>query len=416
MAPVPPVGQGFFPLDEQLALPPGSSLTPRQQEHLVHLSSWMPFERAAQMLQCLLGVQVSEATTRRQTEQAGACAQAVQTAQAQAKAQVITASTNTARVAMSADGAYVPLLHGQWAEVRTLAIGQVEQERTASGQQEVHVGHLSYFSRMTDAATFADLAEVEMQRRGVSQAKEVCAVTDGADWLQGFVDLHRPDAVRILDFPHAAEHVSLLLQALQQAGMNLPPDLLSRLLHRLKQCGPPLLLRLLDRLPHHLVQQEGVREQVGYLCKRIPLMQYQDYRPDGWPIGSGMVESANKIVVQARLKGAGMHWQSTHVNPMLALRNAVCNERWQETWQECVTEQHRHQRLQQQLRAAPRLQQLVSSCMLLLLQFLPPSPKPAPPPPLLVAPAATLPGSSRPSSHHPWKRGHACLPKSRAKL
>jgi hypothetical protein len=58
-------------------------------------------------------------------------------------------------------------------------------------------------SRMSDAETFADLAEVEMRRRGVSRAQEICAVTDGADWLQGFLDLHCPDAVRILDFPHA---------------------------------------------------------------------------------------------------------------------------------------------------------------------------------------------------------------------
>ncbi len=57
-----------------------------------------------------------------------------------------------------------------------------------------------------------------MYGRGVSQAKEVGAATDGADWLQGFIDLHRPDAVRILEFPHAAEHVSAIADALQQAG------------------------------------------------------------------------------------------------------------------------------------------------------------------------------------------------------
>jgi hypothetical protein len=160
----------------------------------------MPFERAAQMMECLLGVQVSEATTRRQSEHAGALALAVQTAQAQAKPEVITSSAKAARLAVSADGAYVPLLKGHWAEVRTVAIGEVEQERAKNGEQEVHVRHLSYFSRMTDAETFADLAEVEMRRRAVSGAQEICAVTDGADWLQGFLDLHCPDAVRILDF------------------------------------------------------------------------------------------------------------------------------------------------------------------------------------------------------------------------
>lgn len=107
----PTCGTGLFPLDEELALLPRSSLTPRQQEHLVHLASWMPFEQAAKMLECLLGVQVSEAATRRQTEQAGAHAQAAQTAQA--KAQTDSSDKDVARLAVSVDGAYVPLLKGE---------------------------------------------------------------------------------------------------------------------------------------------------------------------------------------------------------------------------------------------------------------------------------------------------------------
>lgn len=365
------------------------------------------------MLECLLGVQVSEATTRRHTEQAGARAEAVQTARAKAPAD--SAEKGVARLAVSADGAYVPLLKGEWAEVRTVAIGEVAQAGNAPGEQAVHVHDLSYFSRMTDAETFADLAEVEMRRRGVSQAKEVAAVMDGADWLQRFLDLHRPDAVRILDFPHAVQHLNLLLQALQFAGMELPADLLARLLHRLKHGGPRLLMRLLERLPSHIRQLEGVREHVGYLCKRQAMMQYPQYREQGWPIGSGMVESANKVVVEARLKGAGMHWERRHVNPMLALRNVVCNERWAEGWQEIVTEQRHQQHRRRQQQATQRFQQMLSSLMLLLLQFLPPTAKPAPKPPRPLAQAATLPGSSHPSPHHIWKRTPACRPRRLAK-
>jgi hypothetical protein len=53
MGPAPAVGPVLFPLDEELALQPGS-LTPRQQEHLAHLATWMPLERGAQMLDRLL--------------------------------------------------------------------------------------------------------------------------------------------------------------------------------------------------------------------------------------------------------------------------------------------------------------------------------------------------------------------------
>ena len=71
-------------------------------------------------------------------------------------------------------------------------------------------------------------------------------------------------------------------------------------------------------------------------------MQYPNFLADGWPIGSGMVESANKLVVEDRLKGAGMHWAEVNVNPMLALRNAVCNDRWDESWT-VIEREHRGQ-------------------------------------------------------------------------
>ena len=83
-----------------------------------------------------------------------------------------------------------------------------------------------------------------------------------------------------------------------------------------------------------------VGKKLQYLSTRTAQMQYPTYQAAGWPIGSGMVESANKLVVEARLKGAGMHWKPEHVNPMLLLRNAVCNDRWEETWQGRMKQAH----------------------------------------------------------------------------
>ncbi len=415
------MGQVFFPLDEELALQPGS-LTPRQQEHLAHLATWMPFARAAQMLERLLGVQVSESSVRRETERAGALYAARQTRESQQPAKDRPEAPVCEQLVISTDGAYVPLIKGEWAEVRTVAIGEIKDEDAAPGHRQLKTWHHSYFSRMIDAATFELLAEVEMRRRGVSQAKEVCAVTDGAEWIQGFIDLHRPDALRILDFPHAAEYVGQMVQALQQAGVTLPARALERSLHVLKHRGPGLLLRWCERLPAAIKEREEVQKPLNYLRKREALMQYPLYRRQGWPIGSGMVESANKAVVQSRLNGAGMHWAAQHVNPMVALRTAVCSERWDEAWREKVSEQRAQRAMQRQQQVLARFQPLLSSFMLLLLPFLPPSPKPLPAPtpaallPHRAEPAATLPGSCRPSAHHPWKRGPACRPKLSAKI
>ena len=65
-------------------------------------------------------------------------------------------------------------------------------------------------------------------------------------------------------------------------------------------------------------------------------MRYPAFLAAGWPIGDGAIESGNKLVVKARLKGSGMHWAPPHVDPMLALRNIVCNDRWDKAWPQIV--------------------------------------------------------------------------------
>jgi hypothetical protein len=146
----------------------------------VRLLAWMPFKQAAQMLGALTGIQVSPATARRQTEAARAAYEAVQTAEVEeSKCALPQAPQGAARQMLSADGAFVPLVHGEWGEVKTLVLGEVQRSR----QGEPCTRHLSYFSRLAEAGTFAELALVEVHRRGLEQAQAVCAVLDGAEGL-----------------------------------------------------------------------------------------------------------------------------------------------------------------------------------------------------------------------------------------
>jgi hypothetical protein len=350
----------FFPLDEELGLLP-AKLAPRQYEHLVHLACFMPFDKAAQMMEEIVSVQTNAETVRRLTEQVGSWMEATQTTEIEADGESESGDEEPLeRCVISPDGAMISLVHEQWVETRTVAIGEPQEKLNAAGEREIHVGKLSYFSRLADASTFTRLAAVEIRRRKVAKAKEVSAVMDGADWCQLFTDRYRPDAVRILDFPHAGEHINALLEALEKAEMRFPPQVLDRCLHILKHRGPRPLLRIADRLGSHLAESKGVHEHLDYLRKRESLMQYPQFRRDGWPIGSGMVESAQKNVVEARLKGTGMHWERKNVNPMLALRNAICNDRWKEMWRKAVLQHRKLQALQRSSRAEQRAQALLA--------------------------------------------------------
>lgn len=370
----------------------------------MRLGTWMPFERTATELAWFCGVTVGSATACRLTEAAGAALVALETAEADRLAQAHTTPPDGPRVQqVSADGAMVPLVHGEWAEAKTVAIGAVATTQGDDGAPVVRTTDVSYFSRLTDAETFGRWALVETHRRGTATAGTVVAVVDGSDWLQGFVDLHRPDAVRVLDFPHAVEHLNAAGQAAWGIGAPEAAAWLRTQAHELKTGDPDAVLAAVRALPIHDAADPALAdktqgETLAYREKRRAQIAYARFQASGLPIGSGMVESGNKNVAEQRLKGAGMRWARSNVNPMLALRCAVCNDRWIETWP----------------RIARALHDGTTSCPtrsrpssgLSAAQANRPRRSPRPPP-LRVAPMpADRPKKivdGRPTNAHPWK-------------
>jgi hypothetical protein len=331
-----PVKRAFFPLDEELALLPGQ-LTPFLQDQLAHLGTWMPFAHAAQMLSSFTQVSVSESSAQRLTEAIGMAYEAVQLAEVERiERDWPEVPPGPDKLVLSVDGAFVPVLHGEWAEVKTLVVGEVAAPTVVDGKTVVSTHQHSYCSRVAEAEQFQRLTFGELYRRRVETAGQIATVSDGAEWIQGFIDFHCPDATRILDFPHAAQRVCQIGEAVlgsEHVGL---PAWQTRQLHDLKHDGPQGVLDRLHTCTAAHLTVPLIAENLAYLEKRVAQMQYPSFLAQGWPIGSGMVESANKLVVEARLKGAGMHWSRASVNPLLALRNAVCNDRWAAAWQQSV--------------------------------------------------------------------------------
>jgi hypothetical protein len=102
----------------------------------------------------------------------------------------------------------------------------------------------------------------ELRRRGIERAKEVCAIQDGAEWIQGFVQGHRHDALRILDFAHAASYVYEMANKMREGGGHLPAKWEDGVLHRLKHEGPTRVLLHVTRLAR---RSPPIQEQVTYL-------------------------------------------------------------------------------------------------------------------------------------------------------
>jgi hypothetical protein len=189
----------------------------------------------------------------------------------------------------------------------------------------------------------------------------------------------------------------------------------------LKRKGPDELLPELRTLSASHPEIATLPGWLAYLEKREAHMQYPVYQAQGLPIASGAVESGNKLVVEARLKGSGMHWAREHVNPMLGLRNAACSDRWDEAWSQISgyrqqqarqrPHTHREQRLAAVTAAVSDAETSVADAVPLPVTL---EPATAPVLPAMVAATQSQPRQPwRPPPDHPWRRYPACSSRRR---
>lgn len=391
------MGASFSPLDEQLGLLPGR-FSPRVQQIVSLLGTLMPFGQVPALLALVSGVTVSRSSVRRSTVTAGTALAIVEQAEVdQLQASLPPCPPGPARQQVSVDGAMVPIVGGEWREVKTLAIGDLD----ADGANRA--GAWSYLARIGEADRFAELATGELHRRGTFAAETVVGVADGAAWCQQFYAYHLPDAIRILDFPHAAEHLSRVAHACFGPGPE--ADEWGRLQRAQLLAGEAeAVCQAVSELPVTQAPQpveayQVMRQVERYLRERLPQVAYADFVAQGYPIGSGAVESANKRVVEMRLKGAGMHWTVANANALLALRGVLCSQRWDAGWQ--ALSPHRRQTAR---RSQPRLTPPAAS----------PPPTPVPAKPTLTRhhlAKITTPNpyftNGKPNATHPYKQDYA---------
>ena len=284
---------------------------------------------------------VGEATCRRVTYRSGQAAEAIVCQEAvRLEKEGLDETEAPRKLVLSADGSFIHLTNGEWREVKGMAVGEFETVRSAGGKEEgVRTRNLSYFTRSYRAREFEYFALAELARRGLDKAETVVAVTDGAEWLQSFIDYHCPKAVRIIDFAHALGYVAEAGRVVWGDSTEAFASWFARNRQQLKLQPPQRTLAELRLLQPKAKQDEqaAVLDRARlYLQRRLEMIDYPYFQRRGYPIGSGAVESAHKQVVQRRFKQAGMRWAPQNVDPLLAMRDLICNKRWSEGWDNIV--------------------------------------------------------------------------------
>jgi hypothetical protein len=302
----------------------------------------MPYEQAVEEVWLNQRTRVEECTLRETTNRHGRIAEAIVKAKAdKLVTEAATAEAAPKQVLVSSDGATIRLTNGEWREVKTVVVGEFESQwNEKEATTEVKTRHISYFSRSYPIRQFEQYALPELYQRGVFNADKVVTVNDGAEWIQSFTDYHIPQATRILDFRHALDHLFDAGQVVFGEGTDPFRQWATTMAHQLKHKPPQRTIADLCLLRSQASSEEqaaAIDRERRYLQKREEMIDYPHFQNKGYPIGSGSVESSHKVVVHSRMKQAGMRWADHNIDPMLALRNLVCNGRWSSGWQEIVT-------------------------------------------------------------------------------
>lgn len=166
-------------------------------------------------------------------------------------------------------------------------------------------------------APFGSLIEEQQKQRPDA---DLVIITDGATWMRQWIEVKFPQAVHILDFYHAFEHLCEFAAVLLQ----------NKEKRRKKRDSWKEKLRneeledIIREVKMYLVHPcMNVQLEAGklltYLTNNRDRMKYKTYRKKGYLIGSGAIESAVSTIVQQRCKLRGQRWNEG-AQPVLNLR------------------------------------------------------------------------------------------------
>jgi hypothetical protein len=189
------------------------------------------------------------------------------------------------------------------------------------------------------AATFGDVAEVGRRwghcarSAGRGLNSQIHAVGDGAEWIRLQTrEVFGPEGNFLCDFFHVSQYLAAAAQTCKAGA----PDRWRRTQQaRLKRGA---LDKVINALAPHLEPEDTpeqdalVRNAHRYLTNRTECLDYPRALRLGLPIGSGMIESGHRHVLQARLKKAGVAWLVENADRMANLRVLRANRQWLTLW------------------------------------------------------------------------------------
>ena len=172
------------------------------------------------------------------------------------------------------------------------------------------------------------------RRAGWGLNTRIHALGDGAEWIRLQTrEVFGEQARFLCDYYHVSQY---LAKAAEPCRPQAPAHWRKTQQKRLKRAAVD---KILEALTEHLEPPETPEESAPvtnahrYLMNRLDCLDYSGALAAGLPIGSGMIESGHRHVLQARMKKAGAAWLLETAEAMANLRVLRANKQWLSLWQ-----------------------------------------------------------------------------------
>jgi hypothetical protein len=308
----------------------------------VWLSGLVPYAQAAEILQTVGEIEISRCSVWRRVERWGAQFQAVEARQ-QVKAyeleepKPIDPNRSLGRMGVSMDGTMVPIREEGWKELKVGCVFDIssrpyEDPHTKETVVLGSAANNTYVAHLGGPEVFGRQIWADARQRNWMHAEDSLAIGDGATWIWNLVSEHFYASHQLVDWFHVTQHLSDVSHILYDEGSPAAKRWHRRWETKLYQGRVRQLIKALKRQATlHPDKAQPILQQARYFKNNAKRMNYLDMRLDGYPIGSGMVESAAKQF-KARFCGSGMRWSRPGAERLCPIRSAILSKRFDKMW------------------------------------------------------------------------------------
>ena len=330
----------LVPVDEALGLV-DDDFTPLAGRRALLLMSGNTARECVTLCDELGGMQPSVSSLQRLTQEAASRREAVS---GEALEEVHAGEVPEAAVTacVSLDGVMVPMRAG-------------EAGQTAAGYREAGCGTVSfhdaggerlktlYFGRMPEGGKVSLKAQLRAEVASIARLRpdiRITTVADAAPDNWSFLSTLAPDAPQVIDFWHAAQHLRAAADAAFGADCGNGGKWFEKYRGILREQtrGIDKVIRALRYLcGKHPKARQDLKRELNFFRKHRHRMRYQNWADQNLPIGSGIVEAANRTLIAQRLKRSGQRWGKNGGQAVLSIRALVASNRFDAAWKAIVS-------------------------------------------------------------------------------